>query len=206
MAPKKTTVDGGATSSDGPTPGVGTIKHTYIPIFDNSPEGYKEWRSRMNLYRRKLDAQGKPKEAAINLLASLSGVSWKQVERNVETYIEDKDGFDKVLALPDRAFKNDDRVEMPRTLEKFFYIMGRRSDQTLIACYADHREALQQYGIKTPGNVVEWLPTVGISGRHMAMRLRRSMRRKTSRSLMSGTLSMADGEGRGSQLQQLCET
>ena len=39
MAPKKTTGDGGATSRDGPTPGVETIKDTYIPIFNNSPGG-----------------------------------------------------------------------------------------------------------------------------------------------------------------------
>ena len=121
MVPKKTTGDGGATSRDGPTP-----KDTYIPIFNTSPGDYKEWRSRINLYRKK------PKEAVINLLTSLSGVSWKQVEHNVETYIEDKDGFDKVLAVLDQAFKYDDRVEMPRALEKFFYTMGRRSDQTLI--------------------------------------------------------------------------
>ena len=132
MVPKKTTGDGGATSRDGPTPGVETIKDTYIPIFNTSPGDYKEWRSRINLYRKKLDLQGKSKEAVINLLTSLSGVSWKQVEHNVETYIEDKDGFDKVLAVLDKAFKYDDRVEMPRALEKFFYTMGRRSDQTLI--------------------------------------------------------------------------
>lgn len=81
---------------------------------------YKEWRSRINLYRKKLDLQGKSKEAVINLLTSLSGVSWKQVE----TYVEDKDGFDKVLAVLDKAFKYDDRVEMPRALEKFLLYHG----------------------------------------------------------------------------------
>ena len=100
------------------------MKDTYIPIFNNSPGDYKEWRSRINLYRRKLDLQGKSKEAVINLLTSLSGVSWKQVEHNVESFIEDKDGFDKVLAVLDKAFKYDDRVEMPRALEKFFYTMA----------------------------------------------------------------------------------
>ena len=160
MPPKKVSSDGGAASSEGQTVGVETMKDTYIPIFNNSPGDYKEWRSRINLYRRKLDLQGKSKEAMINLLTSLSGVSWKQVEHNVENFIEDKDGFDKVLAVLDKAFKYDDRVEMPRALEKFFYTMGRRGDQTLMAYCADHREALRQlekHGITTPDNVVGWL-------------------------------------------------
>ena len=160
MPPKKVSSDGGAASSEGQTVGVETMKDTYIPIFNNSPGDYKEWRSRINLYRRKLDLQGKSKEAVINLLTSLSGVSWKQVEHNVESFIEDKDGFDKVLAVLDKAFKYDDRVEMPRALEKFFYTMGRRGDQTLMAYCADHREALRQlekHGITIPDNVVGWL-------------------------------------------------
>ena len=150
----------GAASSEGGAQGVETIKDTYIPIFNNSPGDYKEWRSRINLYRRKLELQGKSKEAVINLPTSLSGISWKQVEHNVEAYIEDKDGFDKVLSVLDKAFKYDDRVEMPRALEKFFYTMGRNNCQTLMSYCADHREALRQlekHDIKLPENVVGWL-------------------------------------------------
>ena len=134
----------GAASSEGGAQGVETIKDTYIPIFNNSPGDYKEWRSRINLYRRKLELQGKSKEAVINLLTSLSGISWKQVEHNVEAYIEDKDGFDKVLSVLDKAFKYDDRVEMPRALEKYFYTMGRNNGQTLMSSCADPRDAQRQ--------------------------------------------------------------
>eukprot|EP00435_Cladocopium_sp_Y103_P016107 s2023_g4.t1 len=158
MGPK--TDGGGAAGSEGTGSGVETMKDTYIPIFSNKPGDYKEWRSRINLYRMKLEIQGKTKEATINLLTSLSGVAWKQVEHNVESYIEDKDGFAKVLSVLDKAFKYDDRVEMPRALEKFFYSMGRCNDQTLMSYCAEHREALRElerHNIKIPEDVVGWL-------------------------------------------------
>ena len=34
-------------------------KDTYIPVFTNRPQDYREWRQRINLYRRKLELQNK---------------------------------------------------------------------------------------------------------------------------------------------------
>ena len=51
------------------------VKDTYIPIFSNRPEDYREWRTRIVLYKKKLDIQKKSKEACINLMTSLTGDS-----------------------------------------------------------------------------------------------------------------------------------
>ena len=96
----------------------------------------------------------------MNLLTSLQGIAWRQVEHNVEALMEDEAGFSKVLALLDQAFKYDSRVEMPRALEKFFYVTNRKSEQTLLSYVSDHKEALREvekHGIKIPENVSGWL-------------------------------------------------
>ena len=147
-------------TANGPAGGIETMKDTYIPIFNNRPEDYKEWRQRITLYRKKLLLQNKEKEAVVNLLTSLQGLAWRQVERNVDKLMEDDQGFSKTLDLLDQAFKYDSRVEMPRALEKFFYATSRRGEQTLLSYVSDHREALREvekHGIKIPENVSGWL-------------------------------------------------
>lgn len=115
----------------------------------------------MTLYKKKLTVQNKEKEAVVNLLTSLQGLSWRQVEHQVDRLTEDEQGFAKTLELLDKAFKYDARVEMPRALEKFFYATNRKSDQTLLSYVADHHEALcevEKHGIKIPENVSDgWL-------------------------------------------------
>eukprot|EP00435_Cladocopium_sp_Y103_P034798 s485_g9.t1 len=114
-------------------PGIAdTTRDTFIPLFSNKPQDYKEWRMRIKLHQKKLEIQKKNKEATLNLLTSLTGVSWRQVEHMVDKLAEEEDGFDKVLAQLDKCFKYDDRVEMPRALERFFYGAVRRGDQTLM--------------------------------------------------------------------------
>ena len=147
-------------TANGPAGGIETMKDTYIPIFNNRPEDYKEWRQRITLYRKKLLLQNKEKEAVVNLLTSLQGLAWRQVEHNVDKLMEDDQGFSKTLDLLDQAFKYDSRVEMPRALEKFFYATSRRGEQTLLSYVSDHREALREvekHGIKIPENVSGWL-------------------------------------------------
>ena len=73
-------------------------------------------RQRIVLYKKKLDSQKKSKEATLNLLTSLTGVSWRQVEHLVEKVADSEGRFEQVLAQLDRCFKYDDqmnRVEMP---------------------------------------------------------------------------------------------
>ena len=109
-----------------PSPGVDIVKDSYIPVFSNKPEDYREWRARIALYRRKMEIQ-KKEEACINLMTSLTGIAWRQIEHLVDKASEDKDGFDLILRQLDQTFKYDDQVEMPRAFEKFFYQDGSKT-------------------------------------------------------------------------------
>ena len=150
-----------ASSAAGSVAPVGdSTKDSYIPLFSNRPQDYKEWRQRIVLYKKKLDLQKKSKEATLNLLTSLSGVSWRQVEHLVDKVADAEDGFQQLLSQLDRCFKYDDRVAMPRALEKFFYGETRRGDPTLLQYCADHRAArreLERHKINLPDAVSGWL-------------------------------------------------
>eukprot|EP00435_Cladocopium_sp_Y103_P062950 s2481_g24.t1 len=145
--------------SSGPN-GVDFVKDTYIPIFTNRPADYREWRQRIMLYKKKSDINKKGKEATINLMTSLSGIAWRQIEHLVEKAAESDEGFNMILAELDKTFKYDDQVEMPRAFEKFFYGVSRKDGQTLINYVADHREALmevEKHGVKIPDKVAGWI-------------------------------------------------
>ena len=96
------------------------MKDTYIPVFSNKPTDYREWRQRINLYRRKLELQNKGKEAVLNVLTSLHGVAWRQLEPKVDNILaKDEGAFDLILAELDATFRYNEDVEMPRAFEKF---------------------------------------------------------------------------------------
>ena len=153
-------------ATDGPTTissttGMEMQKDTYIPVFTNRPQDYREWRQRINLYRRKLELQNKSKEAVLNVLTSLHGVAWRQLEPKVETILAKEDGgFDLILAELDATFRYNEDVEMPRAFERFFYGLNRKPDQTLMAYVADHREALhevEKHGVQISDKVSGWI-------------------------------------------------
>ena len=140
--------------------GVDFVKDTYIPIFTNKPGDYKEWRQRILLYKRKSDLKKKQKEATINLMTSLSGIAWKQIEGIAEKAAEADDGFMMILTELDKTFKYDDQVETPRAFERFFFGLHQREGQTMINYAADHREALAEdgkHGISIADKVAGWL-------------------------------------------------
>ena len=148
----------GKAESSGPA--VDVIKDSYIPIFNNRPGDYREYRARVMLYKQKMDLQKRPKEATINLLTSLTDIAWRQVEHLATSAPEAADGFDQVLRVLDKTFKYDDRVEMPKAIDRFFYQLGRRNEQTLMSYTADYREAyrdLQKHKITLPDAVCAWI-------------------------------------------------
>ena len=81
-----------ATSPTAASSHVGdTVRDNYIPLFSDKPQDYKEWRKRIKLYQKKMELQKKNKEATINLLTSLSGISWRQVEHMVDKGVRGRD-------------------------------------------------------------------------------------------------------------------
>ena len=77
------------------------LKDNIVPRFDNQMGTYKEWRKRVMLYARKLQLQGRQNETALNVLATLDGVSWTQCEDLELSELEKADGLDMLLARLD---------------------------------------------------------------------------------------------------------
>ena len=145
MEPSSANGPGSASSGTGDV-----VRDNYIPLFDGKPANYKEWRKRISLYQMKMKLGKKQQEGIINLLTSLTGVVWKQVEHPAEVAPNAEDGFEQILSELEKIYKYDEKVEMPRAFEKFFYGTSRGSGQTLMAYCADHREAardLLKYGV-----------------------------------------------------------
>ena len=141
--------------------GMELQKDSYIPVFTNRPADYREWRQRIQLYRRKLELQNKNKEAVLNVLTSLHGVARRQIETKVDVILAKEEGaFDMLITELDSLFRYNEDVEMPRAFEKFFYGMSRRPDQTLMAYVADHRQALhevEKHGVQISDKVSGWI-------------------------------------------------
>ena len=115
---------------------------------------------RVNLYFKKMALSNKKAEATINLLTSLAGPVWKQVEHLADSAPDQEDGFETILKELDRVYQYDARVEMPKAFEKFFYGLTRPAGQTLIHYCSNHREAareLEKHDVKLPDAVGGWL-------------------------------------------------
>ena len=73
------------------------MKDSFVPRFDNTISGYKEWRKRVQLYARRLELQGRSKEVAMNVLAVLEGSSWMQCGDIDLKDLEAENGLDVLL-------------------------------------------------------------------------------------------------------------
>ena len=130
------------------------VRDNYIPIFDGQPASYREYRMKVNLYFKKMALSNK--KTAINLLTSLAGPVWKQVEHLADSAPEQEDGFETILKELDRVYQYDARVEMPKAFEKFFCGLSRPAGQTLLHYCSNHREAareLEKHDVKLPDAV-----------------------------------------------------
>ena len=80
------------------------------------------------------------------------------IEHVSDKLCDEDDGFTKAIQMLDACFQYDERVEMPRALERFFYQLQRRPDQTLLPYTSEHREQLREiekHNIKLPASVVD---------------------------------------------------
>ena len=71
-----------------------STRDSYIPIFDGTLAGYKEWRKRITIYAKKMELTNRKNECVLNLLGSSQGTAWKLVE-----------DFDVEKAKEETAFK-----------------------------------------------------------------------------------------------------
>jgi len=90
-----------------------STRDSYIPIFDGTLAGYKEWRKRITIYAKKMELTNRKNECVLNLLGSLQGTAWKLVEDFDLEKAKEETAFKDILSLLDSAFQYDSKVELP---------------------------------------------------------------------------------------------
>ena len=136
-----------------------STRDSYIPIFDGTPAGYKEWRKRITIYAKKMELTNRKNECVLNLLGSLQGTAWKLVEDFDLEKTKEETAFKDILSMLDSAFQYDSEVEMPSDFSSYFEASGRRSGQTLLQFITDHDERLrrlEKHGVTLPAEVQGW--------------------------------------------------
>ena len=139
---------------------LGKDERSYIPRFDNTMTGYREWRKRILLFARRQAIQGRANETGLSVLSILEGASWRQCEDLDLDALEKDDGLKSILQRLDAQWQYDDRVEMPDAFEKYFYKTQRRVGQSLLEFCTEHQQSLrelQKYKISLPEQVAGWL-------------------------------------------------
>ena len=132
----------------------------YIPRFDNTTAGYKEWRKRVQLYAHRQKLQGREKETALNILSVLEGASWRQCEDLEISDLEKEDGLSLLLKRLDAQWQYDEKVEMPEAFDRFFFKVMRKPGQSLLEFCTDFNQALREllkFKIDLPPEVSGWL-------------------------------------------------
>lgn len=90
-------------SSLATTAGMELLTDSYIPVFSCHPSEHREWRQRTRSTRSWTPR--KPTEAVLNLMTSLQGQAWRQIEPMVDELLAKEDAFDLILAELDKMFK-----------------------------------------------------------------------------------------------------
>ena len=155
---KKTTTQ--ASSSDGKeSSGFLDLRDSYVPTFSGQPADYREWRQRLHLYQRKMAITKRGHEAALNLVGSFTGVTWRLFQDWTIEELEKEDAFERIVKTLDANFSYDARVQLPNDLEGYFNLLQRQGGQTLLLYVTDHEEAyrkLQQHKVELPSSVQGW--------------------------------------------------
>ena len=95
----------GSTANGSGTAGI-DYKDSFIPRLENSTTSYPEWRTRVKLYARKMEIQGRTAEVALNILSVLEGPSWTQCEDLDLNELEREGGLDILLKRLDKQCKS----------------------------------------------------------------------------------------------------
>ena len=121
-----------------------SLRDSFIPTFDGTTSGYREWRKRIVIYAKKMELSKRSQEAVLNLLGSLQGTAWLIVEDFDLNKVNDPDAFEGILKQLDAAFQYDNKVEMPADFTAYFDSTGRRPGQSLLQFVTEHDEKLRR--------------------------------------------------------------
>ena len=135
------------------------LRDSYVPLFSGQPADYREWRQRIQLYRRKMLLSKRANESVLNIVGSFKGVVWRLFEDWSLEKLEKDDAFDAILQVLDGNFAYDQRVQLPADFEGYFSLLQRLPGQTLLTYVNDHEEAYRrslQHKVSLPDSVQGW--------------------------------------------------
>lgn len=136
-----------------------SLRDSFIPTFDGTTTGYREWRKRIVIYAKKMELSKRTQEAVLNLLGSLQGTAWRIVEDFDLNKVNDPEAFENILKQLDAAFQYDNKVEMPADFTAYFDSAGRRPGQSLLQFVTEHDEKLrrlEKHKVVLPPEVQGW--------------------------------------------------
>ena len=136
-----------------------SLRDSFIPTFDGTTTGYREWRKRIVIYAKKMELSKRTQEAVLNLLGSLQGTAWRIVEDFDRNKVNDPEAFENILKQLDAAFQYENEVEMPADFTAYFDSAGRRPGQSLLQFVTEHDEKLrrlEKHKVVLPPEVQGW--------------------------------------------------
>ena len=136
-----------------------SLRDSFIPTFDGTITGYREWRKRIVIYPKKMELSKRTQEAVLNLLGSLQGTAWRIVEDFDLNKVNDPEAFENILKQLDAAFQYENKVEMPADFTAYFDSAGRRPGQSLLQFVTEHDEKLrrlEKHKVVLPPEVQGW--------------------------------------------------
>ncbi|CAE6924520.1 GIP [Symbiodinium sp. CCMP2592] len=132
----------------------------YVPVFDNTQRGYKEFRKRREIYKTKMSMAGRSKETVFNIITLLQGKAWDLVDDIELEVLQGEQGYQTVFDRLDKGFKYDPLTELPEDFENFFVRLHRKGTQTLQDYSTDFSRAERQlrvtHAVNLPEKVKAW--------------------------------------------------
>ena len=132
-----------------------------VPTFDNTIEGYKEFRKRCLLYQARMKLEGNEKVVALSILGQLNGIAWDCCESLADKpdAMDQPDSLARILEILDARFKVHKATELPEVFEEYFYKGNRRAKETLFEYIQRIRlstRKVKEFDIELPDPVQGW--------------------------------------------------
>ena len=150
-----------ANAGEASSPNVNTARlDNYVPTFNNVQKDYREFRKRVEIYKKKMEIGGRRQEVVYNVVTMLTGKSWDLVEDMSTEQLAAEGAMDEVLRRLDGGFRYDPLTELPDDFEQFFMKLARKTGQTLQDYMTEFSRAERRlhvtHAISLPEKVKAW--------------------------------------------------
>ena len=92
------------------------------PLFDNTVNGYREYRKKVEIYAARMAVSGKEETVGLDILGGLRGKAWDATEDLAIDQVSTAKGWQTILTRLDHVLKFDSRTELPSEFENLSLI------------------------------------------------------------------------------------